>query len=78
MKLSVHLKTIHALLPLYLLAMLINGLAQKVEFYTPRTVRIVKDNGAPAEKKSLVVTAQPEKVKVTREENDTAVIYRSA
>lgn len=78
MKPSVHLKTIHALLPLCLLAMPINGLAQKVEFYTPRTVRIVKDNGAPAEKKSLVVTAQPEKVKVTREENDTAVIYRSA
>ena len=71
MKPSVHLKTIHALLPLCLLAMPINGLAQKVEFYTSRTVRIVKDNGAPAEKKSLVVTAQPEKVKVTREENDT-------
>ena len=53
--------------------------AQRVEFYTPRTVRIVKDNGqgTPSDRKSLVVTAQPEKVKVSRSERDGATIYRS-
>ena len=40
--------------------------AQKVEFYTPNTVHIVKDNGQQVEKKSLVVIAQPEKVKVSK------------
>ena len=52
--------------------------AQKIEFYTPRTVRIVKENGTVFNKKSLVVTAEPEKVKVNVTSNDTATIYRSS
>lgn len=52
--------------------------AQTVEFYTPRTVRIVKDNGQPAEKKSLVVIASPEKVKVSKTQQGTATIYKSS
>ena len=55
--------------------------AQTVEFYTPRTVRIVKDNGqqtANDEKKSLVVIASPEKVKVSQQKKGTATIYKSS
>ena len=52
--------------------------AQRVEFYTPRTVRIVKDNGQNTEKKSVVVIAAPEKVKVTETTQDGATIYRSS
>ena len=52
---------------LLLCLMLIIGqysLAQKIRFYTPRTVQVVKENGTVFNKKSLVVTAEPEKVKV--------------
>lgn len=57
--------------------------AQTVEFYTPRTVRIVKDNGqaatAAAEaRKSLVVTAAPQKVAVSQTKRGNAVVYKSA
>ena len=52
--------------------------AQKVEFYTPNTVRIVKDNGQNVEKKSLVVIAQPEKVKVSKIQQGDATIYKSS
>ena len=52
--------------------------AQKVEFYTPGIVRIVKDNGQPADKQSLVVTASPEKVKVRQTTKHGATIYRSS
>ncbi len=52
--------------------------AQKVEFYTPRTVRIVKDNGQNVEKKSLVVIASPEQVKVSQSKQGTATIYKSS
>ncbi|MDE7117633.1 MAG: DUF4968 domain-containing protein, partial [Bacteroidaceae bacterium] len=52
--------------------------AQTVEFYTPRTVRIVKTNGQDSEKKSLVVIASPEKVKVSQSQHDGATIYKSS
>ena len=52
--------------------------AQTVEFYTPRTVRIIKDNGQPTEKKSLVVIASPEKVKVSQSQQNGATIYKSS
>ena len=53
--------------------------AQTVEFYTPRTVRIVKNNGqGNVEKKSLVVVSSPEKVKVSQTERDGATVYKSA
>ena len=51
--------------------------AQKVEFYTPNTVRIVKDNGQNVEKKSLVVIASPENVKVSKTQQGDATIYKS-
>ena len=52
--------------------------AQTVEFYTPRTVRIVKDNGQNVEKKSLVVVASPEQVKVSQTKQGAATVYKSA
>ncbi len=63
-----------------MLALLCVGIAkaQIVEFYTPRTVRIVKDNGQKVDKKSLVVIAQPEKVKVSQTKKGTATIYKSS
>lgn len=53
-------------------------LAQTVEFYTPRTVRIVKENGQSNEKKSLVVIASPQKVKVSQSQQNGATIYKSS
>ena len=52
--------------------------AQKVVFYTPNTVRIIKDNGVKEEKKSLVVIAQPKPVKVTQTKKGTATVYQSS
>ena len=52
--------------------------AQTVEFYTPRTVRIVNDNGQKAGKKSLVVIAQPEQVKVSLTQKGNATVYKSS
>ncbi|MBO4214701.1 MAG: DUF4968 domain-containing protein, partial [Bacteroidaceae bacterium] len=52
--------------------------AQKVEFFTPRTVRIVKDNGQNVEKKSLVVIASPENVKVSQTKQGNATVYKSS
>ena len=52
--------------------------AQTVEFYTPSTVRIVKDNGQSAEKKSLVVIATPEKVKVSKTTKGGETVYKSS
>ena len=49
-----------------------------MEFYTPRTVRIVKDNGQNVEKKSLVVIASPEQVKVSQTKQGAATVYKSA
>ncbi len=57
---------------LMLLSLLLMGLginlsnAQEVIFYTPRTVHIVKAKGDQPKQSSLVVTAQPEKVKVRK------------
>ena len=53
--------------------------AQTIEFYTPRTVRVVKENGQQTpEKKSLVVTATPEKVKVSQSKQGSATVYKSS
>ena len=52
--------------------------AQTVEFYTPSTVRIVKDNGQSVEKKSLVVIATPEKVKVSKTTKGGETVYKSS
>ena len=54
------------------------ALAQTVQFFTPRTVRIVKENGQPQEKKSLVVIASPQKVKVSQTKQNGATIYKSS
>ena len=52
--------------------------AQKVEFFTPSIVRIVKDNGQTVDKKSEVVTAVPQKVKVSKTVNGTKTVYKSS
>ena len=40
--------------------------AQTVQFFTPNTVRIVKEKASDKQDKSVVVIAKPEKVKVTK------------
>ena len=52
--------------------------AQKVEFFTPSIVHIVKDAGESSEKKSEVVTATPEKVKVSENEANGVKTYKSS
>lgn len=52
--------------------------AQKVEFYTPNTVRIIKDNGKTVDKKSLVVIASPEKVKVSKQTIAGKTVYKTS
>ena len=52
--------------------------AQTIEFYTPSIVRIVKDAGKPVEKKSLVVIASPENVKVIRRQQGGTTVYKTS
>jgi len=52
--------------------------AQKVEFFTPSVVRIVKDNGQKVEKTSEVITATPQNVKVSQTKNGNATVYKSS
>lgn len=52
--------------------------AQTVEFFTPNTVRIIKNSDNPTSKKSLVVIASPEKVKVSKQTVGDATIYKSS
>ena len=52
--------------------------AQTVQFFTPNTVRIVKEKVAGVEEKSVVVIAKPEKVKVTKKSLGKATIYKSS
>ncbi|MBQ0075386.1 MAG: DUF5110 domain-containing protein [Prevotella sp.] len=54
------------------------ALAQSVQFFTPNTVRIVKDNGKAVTDSSLVVIAKPQKVKVTKKNEGDAVVYQSS
>ena len=64
-----------------LLAVLLSGssaYAQKVEFYTPGTVRIVRDKGDSYQKTSLSVTAKPQDVKVSVSRRGDATIYRTS
>lgn len=52
--------------------------AQKIEFFTPSIVRVVKTaNGKEVEKKSLTVTATPEKVAVSVKKADGKTVYKS-
>ena len=52
--------------------------AQTIEFFTPQTVRVLRDNGNTADQKSLVVISTPEKVKVTKKTVGNATIYKSS
>lgn len=52
--------------------------AQEVIFYTPRTVHIVKAKGDQPKQGSLVVTAQPEKVKVRKSTADGITTYSTS
>lgn len=52
--------------------------AQEVTFYTPRTVHIVKAKGDQPKQGSLVVTAQPEKVKVRKSTADGTTTYSTS
>ena len=52
--------------------------AQEVIFYTPRTVHIVKAKGDQPKQGSLVVTAQPEKVKVRKSTTDGTTTYSTS
>lgn len=69
---------------LMLLSLLLMGLgihlsnAQEVIFYTPRTVHIVKAKGDQPKQSSLVVTAQPDKVKVRRSSTDGITTYSTS
>lgn len=49
--------------------------AQDVTFYTPRTVHVIKSKGELSGRKSQVVIAQPERVKVRKSEKDGIVTY---
>lgn len=51
-------------------------LAQKIEFYTPCIVRVTRDNGMDATKKvSLVVTAEPQNVAVSKKTENGKTAY---
>ena len=52
--------------------------AQTVTFYTPRTVRVEKPQDGQSTRQSLVVIAQPEKVKVKQSTVNGATVYKSA
>ena len=52
--------------------------AQTIEFFTPQTVRVLRDNGKTSDQKSLVVISTPEKVKVTKKTVGNATIYKSS
>jgi len=54
--------------------------AQNVEFYTPSIVRITKDSpkGTNTDKQSLVVTAKPQKVKVSTQQTAAGTVYKSS
>lgn len=80
---SIHL-AVFSTKRLMLLSLLLMGLgthltnAQEVIFYTPRTVHIVKAKGDQPQHCSLVVTAQPEKVKVRKSTADGITTYRTS
>lgn len=67
-----------SILTSFLLLLATQSWAQQVTFYTPKTVRIVKTNGQDVEKKSLVVTATPENVKVKVTQKGNSTIYESS
>ena len=52
--------------------------AQKVTFYTPRTVRIEKPQSGDDSRSSLVVIAEPGKVKVKESVQGGAKVYKSS
>ena len=52
--------------------------AQEITFFTPRTVHIVKAKENAHEQSSVVVTAQPEKVKVRKTTTDGTTTYSTS
>ena len=52
--------------------------AQKVEFFTPSIVHIVKEQGTTAPTKSEVVIAKPQQVKVTEKKSAESTVYKSS
>ena len=71
---------IKALLILSLLSCVAFAQEVKVEFYTPSTVRITKKapGATDARKEEFVVTAAPEKVKVSRQQTSAGTVYKSS
>ena len=52
--------------------------AQKVEFFTPSIVHIVKEQGTTVPTKSEVVIAKPQQVKVTEKTSAESTVYKSS
>ena len=52
--------------------------AQKIEFFTPSIVHVVKEKGSAPEFKSEVVIAKPQQVKVTEKTSAGVTTYKSA
>lgn len=50
----------------------------KIEFFTPDVVRVLKTPGDAADRVSMVVTASPEKVKVSESRSGDNTVYRSS
>ncbi len=65
---------------IFVLAFLSAGMAnaQKVEFFTPGIVHIVKEQGNAAPTKSEVVIATPQQVKVSEKTSGGTTVYKSA
>ena len=52
--------------------------AQKIEFFTPSIVHVVKDSDSPANTKSEVVIAKPQQVKVSQSTAGNATVFKSS
>ena len=67
---------------LALLCLLVLGIhwtnAQEITFFTPRTVHVVKAKEGAHKQSSVVVTAQPEKVKVRKTTTDGTTTYSTS
>lgn len=74
-----HLMKVAALVAMLPILQIVN--AQTVEFFTPNTVRILRDRGEGNQgmmQKSLVVTAQPQKVNVKVSKSGNATVYSTS
>ena len=52
--------------------------AQKIEFFTPSIIHVVKDNGSPVAFKSDVIIASPQDVKVSEKTTGGTTTYKSS